>query len=83
MPSTSRPLMLRRDPIGEATNMRRFYYLLFTWGAIVYGAGFCVCLIGSWYWAGRFDISHLAIATGWPGILVLVVIGALLRLRGW
>ena len=56
---------------------KRFYDLLFTWGAVVYGTGFLVCLIGNWYWAGAFDISHLVIAVLWPIIFVLFALGML------
>ena len=57
--------------------MRRFYNLLFTWGAVGYAVGFCVCLFGSWYWVGHFDIAHLAIAFCWPLLLPLLVLGPL------
>ena len=63
--------------------MRRFYDLLFAWGAIVYGAGFFACFFGSWYWAGHFEIAHLGIAIGWPLLLNLFVLGFLLTRFYW
>lgn len=59
--------------------MGRFYNLLFAWGAIAYAIGFFAVLFGSWYWAGAFDIAHLAIALSWPAILILFILGVLLQ----
>ena len=66
-----------RGPVGGLSAVRSFYDLLFRWGAVVYAVGFFVCLFGSWYWAGYFDIAHVAIALFWPLLLILFVLGAL------